>query len=150
MRKSEQTQWAATYLVAAELTRRGYRVGWPIGNAPIKDLLVESPNGQQFYVDVKGGSYSHKQKSYWHLIQDGRVKEEPISSLYFLFVRVPLILDEGPEFYILSHGELLNLYKEMTSTPMLTKKGTPYKEFTPGFQPKHLEKYRNDWLGLPK
>jgi hypothetical protein len=38
----------------------------------------------------------------------------------------------------------------MTSTPMLTKKGTPYKEFTPGFQPKHLEKYRNDWLGLPK
>ena len=47
MRKTEQTQWAATCLVAAELTKRGYRVGWPMGNAPTKDLLVESPRGQQ-------------------------------------------------------------------------------------------------------
>lgn len=55
MEKREQTQWAATYLVAAELTRRGYRVGWPMGNAPSKDLLVESRKGRSLRLMSREG-----------------------------------------------------------------------------------------------
>lgn len=150
MKKAEQTQWAATYLVAAELTRRGYRVGWPMGNAPIKDLLVESPKGQRFEVDVKGGTYGPLVKSYWHPVQADRVKGQYLSSLFFIFVRVDPNPSNPCEFFILSHQELINLHKNLTLTlPSVTRNGKPYKEFAPGFRPSDLAPYRGNWQMLP-
>ena len=54
--KRYQTQWAGQFYVAAELTRRGYLVSLTLGNAPVVDLLVVSPDGEHFGVDVKGQS----------------------------------------------------------------------------------------------
>lgn len=150
MRKAEQTQWAATYLVAAELTKRGYRVGWPMGNAPTKDLLVEAPKGERFEVDVKGGSYKSSVKSYWHLVQKERVVDSSLPSLFFVFVRVDPAPNEIAEFFILSHNDLLSLHQSLTSTrPSVSKKGVPYKEFAPGFQYRDLLPYKEKWDKLP-
>ena len=150
MRKPEKTQWAATYLVAAELTRRDYRVGWPMGNSPIKDLLVESPKGVRFEVDVKGGSYGPNVKSFWHPVQENRVKGQGLPTLYFVFVRVdpdPLKL---ADFFILSHQDLIVLYKRISSLfPQLTRQGKPYKEFPPSFRPSDLSPHKSDWHSLP-
>lgn len=150
MRKAEQTQWAATYLVSAELTRRGYRVGWPMGNAPVKDLLVESPLGKRFNVDVKGGSYSQKVTSYWHPVQRDRIEGQPKDELFFVFVRVDPDPLKTSDFFILSHQELIHLWKEMLPTlPTVKRDGTQYKEFSPGFSPKILADYVGHWQNLP-
>jgi len=150
MKKAEQTQWVATYLVAAELTRRGYRVGWPTGNAPVKDLLVESPKGVRFDVDVKGGAYGLKVKSYWHLVQKDRVKGQCLPSLFFIFVRVDPDPSNPADYFVLSHQELIDLYKNLMLTlPSVTMKGKPYKDFAPGFRPIDLAYYKGNWLSLP-
>jgi hypothetical protein len=46
--------WAARFLVAAELERRGYRVSLTDENMPGFDLSVTTPTAEQFVVDVKG------------------------------------------------------------------------------------------------
>jgi hypothetical protein len=78
--KKYQTQWAAQYLFAGEATRRGYLVSFTMGAAPIADLLVVSPLGIQFMVDVKGLSTPN----FW-LIRE-RASQE---NLYFALVHVP-------------------------------------------------------------
>jgi hypothetical protein len=50
------TQWSAQFYVAAELTRRGYLVSLTLGSARFADLLVVSPGGSRFEIDVKGQS----------------------------------------------------------------------------------------------
>jgi hypothetical protein len=149
--KTEQTQWAATYLVAAGLTRRGYRVGWPMGNAPEKDLLVESPKGTRFEVDVKGGTYGQNVKKYWHIVQEKRLKEKVQPQLYFAFVRVDPQPEEDVDFFLLSHGDLIKLNAKVyaDSKNWKTKKGQPYKKFPPAFTPEHLAPYRG-WSALPE
>jgi len=54
--KRQRTQWAAQFLAASELVRRGYAVSFTMGNhTPMADLMVGNPDtGQQFWVDVKG------------------------------------------------------------------------------------------------
>lgn len=56
LRRAQKSQWAAQFLVASELARRGYDVSFTMGNnTPIADLMVGSPvSGQQFWIDVKG------------------------------------------------------------------------------------------------
>jgi len=53
-RDAHFTQWAAQFFVAAELTRRGYLISFPLGNAPATDLQVTSPAGNSFPLEVKG------------------------------------------------------------------------------------------------
>ena len=49
------TQWAAQFAVASELCKRGYEVSFTMGNStPVADLMVISPGGEMFLVDVKG------------------------------------------------------------------------------------------------
>src|SRR5437764_7085007 len=48
------TYWAARFLAAAELERRGCRVALSAEDAPGFDLSVTSATGEQFVVDVKG------------------------------------------------------------------------------------------------
>jgi len=49
------TQWAAQFLAAAELARRGYSVSFTMGNnALVADLMVGTEAGKQSWVDVKG------------------------------------------------------------------------------------------------
>ena len=58
-RDAFQTQWAAQFAVASELCRRNYKVALTLGNHPMIDLMVVSPNDAKFNVDVKG-QYSDK------------------------------------------------------------------------------------------
>jgi hypothetical protein len=48
------TQWAAQFAVASELRKRRYQVALTLGNHPAADLIVISPEGLPFSVDVKG------------------------------------------------------------------------------------------------
>jgi hypothetical protein len=53
--KRVQTQWAAQFLAASELVRRGYTVSFTMGNhTPDADLMVGAPSYRQFWIDVKG------------------------------------------------------------------------------------------------
>lgn len=70
-----QTQWAAQFYAAAELTRRGYLVSLTFGNASEIDLLAVSPSGKHFAVDVKGQST----RNFW-LIQQRKNRDD----LYFI------------------------------------------------------------------
>src|ERR1700683_1792340 len=51
---AHRTQWAAQFGVASELCKRGYQVALTMGNHPVVDLMVVSPKGKQFSIDVKG------------------------------------------------------------------------------------------------
>jgi len=89
--KRYHTQWSAQFFAAAELTRRGYLVSLTLGNAPAIDLVVVSPKGTHFAVDVKGLS----SPNFW-LIAERLCQPD----LYFMLVHVPAS-DDHPDFYIL-------------------------------------------------
>ncbi len=97
-RKEYYSQWAGQFYVAAELTKRGYLVSFPLGNAKETDLMVESPNDSPFRVEVK----SLSTKNFW------RYKKRPIKNdLYYIFVCLGKI-GENPRFYILSSKEVMS------------------------------------------
>jgi hypothetical protein len=92
-RSKHQTQWVAQFAVASELCKRGYEVAFTMGNHPLKDLMVNSPNGTAFAVDVKG---LHK-KNTWPVS-----KRPANSTLFYVFALVP---DKAPNrFFILHTG----------------------------------------------
>lgn len=157
MRKTEQSQWSATYSVAAELTRRGYRVGWPMGNAPVKDLLVESPDGLHFYVDVKGSIFPPRRKgsnepcAHCYPIQGNRLEGERDAKLFFVFVAVPPNLGQCCEYAVLSHLQLQELHRTETETSTGQRKdGGDYKPWSAGVEHRRLAPYLGKWDGLPK
>ena len=92
-----RTQWATQFFAAAELTRRGYLVSLTFGDATVSDLLVRSPNGKQFTVDVKGQST----KNFW-LIQP-RVRNP---EHFFILVFLPK-QNLPPQYFIMSSDELM-------------------------------------------
>ena len=94
-----RTQWAAQFYTAAELTRRGYLVPLTFGNAPVSDLLVKSPNGSQFTVDVKGQST----RNFW-LIQP----RMPDPRHFFILVFLPKE-NTPPQYFIISSDDLMRL-----------------------------------------
>jgi len=54
-RKDHGSKWTAQFLVASELSRRGYTVAFTQGSHTANyDLLVGTPTGKTFTVDVKG------------------------------------------------------------------------------------------------
>ena len=86
---SHQTQWAAQFAVASELCKRGYQVALTLGNHPAVDLMVQSPKGVQFTIDVKG----LYKRNPW------AVKEKKLMDrLFYVFVFVPKIdREKSPE-----------------------------------------------------
>jgi hypothetical protein len=92
-----QTQWAAQFAVASELCKRGYQVALTLGNHPIIDLMVVSPTGVHFLVDVKG---LHKGPNFWRMREK---KEKP--QLFYVFALVPSDTDKPNEFFILSQEQ---------------------------------------------
>ena len=54
-RKDHGTKWTAEFLVASELSRRGYTVAFTQGSHTANyDLMVGTRKGETFTVDVKG------------------------------------------------------------------------------------------------
>jgi tetratricopeptide (TPR) repeat protein len=136
--KRYQTQWAAQFYVAAELTRRGYLVSLTLGNAPGADLLVVSPMGKHFEVDVKGLS----SRTFW-LIQ----RREPSDELFFVLVYLPKN-HQPPQFYIVSSEELMGKRDEYRQHIETT--GGSYREDLGGINWGTALDYQDRWDTLPK
>ena len=75
-----RAQWAAQFAVASELCKRGYEVAMTIGNNPVIDLMVVSPRGVPFLIDVKG----QYKRNFWPV----RLKKAR-GKLFYLLVFVP-------------------------------------------------------------
>ena len=58
---AHRTQWAAQFAVASELCKRGYEVALTMGTHAVIDLMVVSPTGVPFLIDVIG----QYKKNFW-------------------------------------------------------------------------------------
>lgn len=132
-----KTQWSSQFFVAAELTRREYLVSMTFGNAPVSDLLVKSPLGNHFTVDVKGQST----KNFW-LIQPRA------SNPSHYFILVYLSKDYGiPRYFILPSDELMRRREEYKNS--VIHKGK-YRDDLGGINWTTAFDYENKWENLPK
>ena len=52
---------AAELAVAAELSRKGYGVAWPVGDNEKYDLIATSPSGNMYRIQVKSASLNRHQ-----------------------------------------------------------------------------------------
>lgn len=131
------TQWAAQFFTAAELTRRGYLVSLTFGNAPTADLLVQSPAGVQFTVDVKGQST----KNFWLIRQ---IKPSP--DHYFILVYLPSDTQSNPRYFIVSSEELMKRREEYKQSVLPRGK---YRDELGGIKWSTAFHYENKWDNLP-
>lgn len=129
-----QAEWAAVFLAAGELTRRGHSVSFTVGpNAPLADLVVRAPSGTSFIVDVKGkckpGSWVVKPKC-------------PTADLFYVLVRLGMTsvgIDRSADrFYIMPQSEALRLTRINSKNPGLS-----------GFTSKAAAKALGNWACLP-
>lgn len=94
-RSSHQTQWAAQFAVASELCKKGYEVALMMGNRPTADIMVYSPGGKAFVIDVKG-----QYKRNWWVVREKPEREDA----FYVFALVP---DVGANrFFILTQAEV--------------------------------------------
>jgi hypothetical protein len=142
-RKLRQTQWAAQFAVASELCKMGYEVAFTSGNHPQIDLMVRSPKGESFDVDVKG----LYQKNYFLL----NPKKEIRDNLFYILAYGPQ--DERNEFCILSHAEAYEEVQkdiERARARQIAKGGTGEKAgVMPGIRWKDAQEYKEGWKKLP-
>jgi hypothetical protein len=137
-RKKYQTQWASQFFAAAELTRRGYQVALTLGNAPVTDLLVVSPEGKYFQVDVKGQST----RSFW-LIQNRTIEE----NLFFIMVYLPKD-NLPPQYCLLSCSQIMA--ERDTYRQHVEQIGTKYRDDLGGMNWSVAFRYKDNWDILPK
>ena len=90
-----QTQWSAQFAVASELCKRGYKIALTLGNHPSEDLVVRSPGGRLFAIDVKG----QVGQSFWQVTSKKASKD-----LYYILAYVPR--GEPNQFFILRQTKL--------------------------------------------
>ena len=136
--KKYQTQWASQFFAAAELTRRGYLVSLTLGNAPVVDLIVVSPNKEEFVVDVKGQST----RNFW-LVQAREQRDD----LYFILVYLPKDF-EHPKYFILSCAELLAKRDEYRKH--IEARSGKYRDDLGGMNWGTAMAYENCWSTLPE
>ena len=97
---THNTEQATRGYVTYELARRGYLVQSTDSRFPKEDLLIVSPNGKHFGVDVKG----QRTKNFWQI-----QKPKPSSELFFL---VYMPKDKVPDICIIDSTTLLALWEE--------------------------------------
>jgi hypothetical protein len=93
-------QMARGYMMY-QLAKRGYNVQITDSRFPTADLLIVSPSGKYFGIDVKGQS----KKDFWRFNE-----REPNTEFYFAFVFVP---EEGnPKVFIIDSATTMELWRE--------------------------------------
>jgi hypothetical protein len=141
-RSKHQTQWAAQFAVASELCKRGYEVALTMGNHPLIDLMVKSPNGRPFFVDVKG----QYKPNFWPVR-----RKETRAKLFYVLALVP---DDAPnQFFILTQDQVnegIRIDWEHARALRKAKglRGEP-GDF-PGIQRKFAQRFEDAWTALPK
>lgn len=140
-RSKHHTGWAGALAVAAELSRRGYDATLTLGNTPVLDLLCASSSGKAFKVQVKSLSSPNAV-----LIQKSMLEATPMDDLYFSIVIVPRVHEESLEFFILTHHEVVDLYRQM---PKTRRDGRPYKPGMDGLNWRDVKLHQSRWDKLP-
>lgn len=149
-----RTQWMSTFFAAGELTRRGYIVAITHGNAKFVDLLVQSPGGESFSVDVKGMS-AHN----WIPVKKPDTENGyPRKEQYYILVHAAQNSkkNEIPRYFVMSSKEMYEeIIKGEKKASQINKdrlaKGKPkLKEWAMnGIAFKQAERYENMWETLP-
>ena len=139
---AHQTQWAAQFAVASELCKRGYEAGFTMGNHPAIDLMVVSPHGIKFLVDVKG----QYKPNFWPV--------RTITTRDKLFYVLAFVPEDAPnEFFILTQGQVnegirIDLEHARALRKAKGLSGDP-GDF-PGIQRKFAQDFKDAWRALPK
>ncbi len=127
---------AGEFLVAGELSRRGYLVAITMGNAKAIDIFASTQEGVRIGIDVKASRY----KTSWPI---GKIDE----TLYYVFV------------YLQTEDKLQSDIKSNTNTPpeyfivpgkdIISKKLViPWKNMS-GVKYNSLTEYKERWDKLP-
>ncbi|MBW2608080.1 MAG: hypothetical protein JRD05_10645 [Deltaproteobacteria bacterium] len=98
---SHNVEQAARAFASFELARRGYVVQPTDSRFPTEDLLVVSPNGKHFGIDIKG----QKTKNFW-------IIKEPKPSDEFFYYLVFVPPTDIPDIYIIESQEMYKLWHE--------------------------------------
>lgn len=101
------TKYAAEFYAAAELFRRGFKVGLTLGNTEDIDLLAEK-KGNTFRIQVKG--IQAKSSICWN-ISRYKLKE----GIFFILVNIHADIFAAPDFYILTNEEMDKKLKRVAS-----------------------------------
>lgn len=137
-RKKYASQWASQFFVCAELTRREYLVSIPLGNAKFTDIHVETNDGKDFRIDVKG--LSNKENNFIFK------RTEPSPIQFYIFVYLPPDLS-SPEFYVLPSKELMKIRDSFQAE--VESKGRDWNDPMAGVYIRHVVDYKNKWELLP-
>ena len=123
---------AGEFLVAGELSRRGYPVSITMGNAKAVDIHADTSERGTIKIDAKAG----RAKGNWP-IANSSVQED----LYYVFVYLQtenkIKTNVPPEYFVASGKEIKTLIKTWK-----TRQGIPYKTLNTG-------EYRERWDKLP-
>jgi hypothetical protein len=115
------SQWAAQFAVASELCKHDYQVALTLGNHPMADLMVISPKGAHFIVDVKG-----LQSGGTWLVQR---KKLIVPNLYYVLAFVPP--NASNQFFVMSQE----------TTNLLIRGDTSASDIRRGDLKDHLDKW---------
>jgi hypothetical protein len=129
--EKQQTGIACEYYVAGELSRLGYNVSLTFGNTKSIDLLIEKEDAT-LAIQVKG---IQRTKSICWNFDKTKVKD---NILYVLVNLHADIIEEKPEFFILTSQEMLDNFND---TPTQGNKRTylDYKKI------RNELKFKNNW-----
>jgi hypothetical protein len=137
-RSSHPTQWAAQFAVASELCKLGYQVALTLGNHPSIDLMVKSPKGESFNVDVKG-----LYKKNYFLLKPKGIQ----AKLFYILTYVPEAA--ANEFFVLTQAEANNEVEQdiQRSRARKIKKGETGEKAgaMPGISWKAAQRYKRPW-----
>ncbi len=97
--KHNVEQMARAYLMY-ELAKRGYNVQITDSRFPAYDMLVVSPSGRHFGIEVKGQST----KNFWRFDE-----REPNPEMFYAFVYVPL--ESVPQVFIMDSKITMALWQ---------------------------------------
>jgi hypothetical protein len=139
-RSTHRTQWAAQFAVASELCKRDYQVALTLGNHPAVDLMVVSPKGIQFLVDVKG----LYRPNFWQV--------QPKKQRDNLFYVLALVPDVGQNrFFVMTQKEVNDDIKKNTDEWRTRDPARANMEDSrPGVSTKCAEQHEDRWDALPR
>lgn len=119
-----------------ELARRGYNVQITDSRFPAVDMLVVSPSGEYFGIEVKG----QRTKSFWRFNE-----RKPKPDLFYAFVYVP---EKGnPRVFIMDSTSTMKLWKEYKDNAI--KRGSSPEDNIWGLNWTQPHPYENRYDLLP-
>ncbi len=135
------TQWAATFAIAAELSRRQNVVALTLGNAETLDMLCVSPAGSSFKVEAKGSATIN-------FIRTGKriLEATPRLDLFLIIAVLPSGDKEPFRFFVLTHQEACTAHK---GYPKTKRNGKPYKSGNEGLKWATIKQHEDRWDKLP-